>query len=161
VRAAWAVGALVLALLWQTAATRLAPGYAWLLDPFLLVVVYFGLTGGELQGMLCGLAAGWVQDTQFGGTVMGLGGLTKLLVGFGVGFAADRFMLVGSVPRLIAIFGATLIDALLLERLAFIFEVPIGELSFAGLVARANANAIVGVALLEVIERRSRPVLKR
>jgi len=160
-RAAWAAGALLLAVAWQTAVSRVAPGYAWLLDPFLLVVVYFGLTGGELQGMLVGVAAGWVQDVQFGGTVMGLGGLSKLLVGFGVGLAAERFMLVGSAPRLIAVFVATLLDALLLERLALMFEVPISELSFAGLVARANANAIVGVALLEAIERRHRPVLKR
>jgi hypothetical protein len=161
VRAAWAAGALLLALAWQTAVTRLAPGYAWLLDPFLLVVLYFGLTGGELQGMLVGAAAGWVQDVQFGGTVLGLGGLSKLVVGFGVGMASERFMLVGSAPRLIAVFVATLLDALLLERLALIFEVPITELSFAGLVGRANANAIVGVAILEVLERHRRPVLKR
>jgi cell shape-determining protein MreD len=160
-RAAWAAGALLLAVAWQTAVTLLAPGYAWLLDPFLLVVLYYGLTGGELQGMLAGAAAGWVQDVQFGGTVMGLGGLSKLLVGFGVGLASERFMLVGSAPRLIAVFVATLLDALLLERLALMFEVPIAELSFAGLVGRANANAIAGVALLELLERRNRPVLKR
>jgi len=160
-RAGWALGALLLAVAWQTAATRLAPGYAWLIDPFLLVVVYFGLTGGELQGMLVGAVAGWVQDVQFGGTVMGLGGLSKLLVGFGVGLASERFMLVGSTPRLIAVFVATLLDALLLERLALMFEVPIAQLSFGMLVGRANANAIVGVALLEVIERRHRTVLKR
>jgi len=160
-RAAWAVGALLLAVAWQTAVTRLAPGYAWLLDPFLLVVLYFGLTGGELQGMLVGAIAGWVQDIQFGGTIVGLGGLTKLVVGFGVGLASERFMLVGSAPRLIAVFVATLLDALILERLALMFEVRITELSFAGLVGRANANAIVGVVLFEAIERRSRPVLKR
>lgn len=160
-RAAWAAGALALALVWQTAMTQLLPGYAWLVDPFLLVVVYFGLTGGELEGMLVGAAAGWVQDVQFGGSVIGLGGLTKLLVGFAVGLASERLMLVGSAPRLIAVFGATLLDALLLERLARIFEVPIAELSFAGLVARANASAILGVVLLELVERRHRAVLKR
>ena len=160
-RFAWAAGAIFAALLWQTAVSRIAPGYSWLLDPFLLVVVYFGLTGGELQGMLVGTAAGWVQDVQFGGTLVGLGGLTKLVVGFGVGLTSERFMLVGSAPRLIAVFAATLIDALLLERLASLFQVPVAELSFAGLVARANANAIAGLLLLEAIERNRRQVLRR
>ena len=54
-------------------------------DPFLLVVVYCGLTGGEVHGMLAGAAAGWVQDVHFGGRILGLSGLSKLLVGFGVG----------------------------------------------------------------------------
>jgi len=161
VRALLAAGAILAALLWQTAISRISPGYAWLLDPFLLAVVYFGLTGGELQGTLVGAAAGWVQDIQFGGTIVGFGGLTKLLVGFAVGLASERFVLVGSAPRLIAVFGATLLDALLLERLAALFQVPITELSFAGLVARANANAIAGVLLFEGIERRRRILARR
>jgi hypothetical protein len=156
-----AVAAISGAVLWQTVVTRVAPGYAWLLDPFLLVVIYFGVTGGELQGMLVGAAAGWVQDVQFGGAILGLGGVTGLLVGFAVGFASDRFVLVGSAPRLILVFGATLLETLLLERLAAMFRVPVAELSFAGLVARANTNAIVGALLLEGLERRRRTSLLR
>ena len=50
-----------------------------MLDPFILVLVYFGLRGGEVNAMLLGAAAGWIQDIQFGGEVTGLAALSKLI----------------------------------------------------------------------------------
>ena len=53
------------------------PAEARFLDPFLLVVVYCALVGGETHGMLAGAAAGWVQDVHFGGSVLGLSALAE------------------------------------------------------------------------------------
>jgi len=148
--------ALALALLVQTALGRLAPGQVAILDPFLLVVVYSGLTRGELHGMLAGTMAGWIQDIQFGGPVSGLSALTKLLLGFGVGAAGSRFLLVGPGPRLLVLVTASLADALLLERLAAMLGVPVAELTLHALLTRAAVNALVGALLFHLLDKRLR-----
>jgi len=152
----WTAAAILVALLVQSAVSQAAPGYARILDPFLLVLVYCGLSGGETHGMLAGAAAGWVQDVHFGGTVMGLSGLTKILVGFAVGVGAARFLLAGPGARLLVLLVATVVDAVLFEQLAAIFDVRAYELSTGGLATRATLNAVIGVLLFEVVDRRRR-----
>jgi hypothetical protein len=147
VRAVWTAAALLAALLAQSALSRIAPGQARILDPFLLVVVYCGLAGGETHGMLAGLAAGWVQDVQFGG-------LTKVVVGFGVGAASSRFLLSGPAARVLVLFVAALTDTLLFERLAAAFEIAVHPLSPLAILARAMLNALLGGPLYELLDRR-------
>lgn len=155
-RVAWTAAAILAALLVQTALSQLLPGQARALDPFLLVLVYCGLHGGETHGMLAGAAAGWVEDVHFGGPVVGLSGLTKVIVGFGVGVAGARFLLTGATPRLLVLFAATLVDALLFERFAVIFDVPAQSLSLTGIVLRAGVNALAGALIFEIVDRQLR-----
>jgi len=150
----WTAVALLAALLVQSTLSQLAPGPARQLDPFLLVVVYCGLAGGEAHGMLAGLAAGWVQDVHFGGPVVGLSGLTKVVVGFGVGAASTRFLLTGTGARALVLFVAALFDTLLFERLASAFELAAQPLSVTGLLSRAALNALLGGPLYALAERR-------
>jgi rod shape-determining protein MreD len=152
----WTVLAILAALLLQSALSRLIPTYAPVLDPFLLVLVYCGLTGGETHGMLAGGAAGWVQDIQFGGNILGLSGLTKVLLGFAVGLAGSRFLLAGPGARFLVVLVAALADALLLAWLAGVFDVRTQHLSPTSLATRAAINAAVGVVLFEVVDRRLR-----
>ena len=77
-RLVWTTVAIVGALLVETALSYLVDEPGRYLDPFLLVVVYCALTGGESHGMLAGMAAGWVQDVHFGGEILGLSALSKL-----------------------------------------------------------------------------------
>lgn len=148
--------ALLLAFLIQSGLTLVLPQHGRLLDPFLVVVVYCGLTGGETHGMLAGAAAGWVQDIEFGGTITGLSALTKILLGFAVGATATRFLLVSALARGFVLFAATLFDALAFERLALVFEIPAAEVSAGGLVSRAAMNALLGGLAFHAIERWAR-----
>jgi rod shape-determining protein MreD len=153
-KAFWIALAIVVALLLETMLSRLLPGPARVFDPFLIVFVYCALVGGETQGMLAGLAAGWVQDVHFGGPVMGLSALGKLLVGFGVGVAAGHFLLVGPGARALVLLVATLGDAFVFQWLASVFDIPVGELSPVALLSRATVNAALGTAIFELIDRR-------
>mgnify|MGYP003516178112 CR=1 FL=1 len=117
--------ALLAALLLQTALTRVLPAQARIFDPFLLVMVYYGLAGGESQGMLVGAVGGWIQDIQFGGGVLGLSGLTRVLVGFAVGMAGTRFHLSEPGPRALVLFLAALADSLAFGALASAFDVGV------------------------------------
>lgn len=155
-RAFWTALAILAALMAHTALSTLWPAQARIFDPFLIVVVYCGLTGGETHGMLAGAVAGWVQDVHFGGRVLGLGGLTKVLVGFGVGLSSTRFHLSELQGRVVVLLAATLADALLFTALASVFEVAAYQLSPLGLVLRAAVNSLAGIVLYEAVERQAR-----
>jgi rod shape-determining protein MreD len=156
VKVFWTGLALLIALLVQSSLSRLLPEEARVLDPFLLVVVYCALVGGEVHGMLAGAAAGWVQDVHFGGTVLGFAPLSKILVGFAVGLAASRFLLTGPGPRTLTLLLAALADALLFAWLAWVFDVKTAVVTPLALASRATVNAAVGVILYELVDRRLR-----
>ena len=153
-RALWTGVAILAALLLQSALGRLLPGESRVVDLFLLVLVYCALTGGETFGMLAGGVAGWVQDIHFGGTVLGLSGLTKVLVGFAVGLAGSRFLLSGTGARTLVLLLTTVADGLIFEWLAAVFDVKTLSLSTGGLLTRAGVNAVLGVAVYTVLDRR-------
>lgn len=153
-KALWTAVAIVAVLLLQTALSRVAPGPARVLDLFLLVPVYCGLTGGEVHGMLAGAAAGWVQDVHFGGRVVGLSGLTKLLVGFGVGAASTRFLLQGPLSRMLVLFVATLADGALFVLACGALDLRSDTLSPLAQLSRAAVNALGGASLFELVARR-------
>ena len=146
-----AIGAAVLV---ETALAYLVASPGRYLDPFLLVVVYCALVGGETYGMLTGAAAGWVQDALFGGRVLGLSGLSKLLVAFGVGLAAGRFLIAGAAARALVVLLATAADALLVQWLASVFSVQAAGLAPLALLSRATLNALVGGLLFALVDRR-------
>jgi rod shape-determining protein MreD len=146
-----AIGAAVLV---ETALAYLVPSPGRYLDPFLLVVVYCALAGGETYGMLAGATAGWVQDALFGGRVLGLSGLSKLVVAFGVGLAAGRFLIAGAPARALVVLLATIVDALLVQWLASVFSVQTTGLSPLALLSRATLNALVGGLLYALVDRR-------
>ena len=147
---------LLAALLLQTALTRVLPGHARILDAFLLVMVYYGLAGGETQGMVVGALGGWIQDIQFGGSVLGLSGLTRVLIGFAVGMAGTRFHLSEPAPRALVLFLAALADGLVFGALASAFDVGVTRLSPLAMLVRATVNAGVGVLAFELVDRQLR-----
>lgn len=146
--------ALLLAVVVAAALGQLTPGLGRVIDPFLILVVYTALRGGETRGMLTGMVAGWIQDVQFAGSVVGISALTKLLVGFTVGWASARFFLAGLGARTLVLLAAAAGDALLFEWLAAVFDVKAMGLSPMGLLWRATVNAGLGVALFELADRR-------
>jgi rod shape-determining protein MreD len=155
-RAFWTALAVAGAVLVETALGYLVASPGRYVDPFLLVVVYCALVGGETHGMLAGVAAGWAQDALFGGRVLGLSALSKLLVGFSVGSGAGRFLIAGAAARSFVVLLATVADAVLVQWLASVFSVKADFLSPLGLVSRATLNAFVGGLLFALIDRRLR-----
>jgi rod shape-determining protein MreD len=152
----WTLFAIALATVSQGALSRAWPAAARLFDPHLLVMVYCGLTRGETHGMLAGAAAGWAQDVHFGGRIAGLSGLTKIIVGYLIGLAATRFLLVGTGAQILVLFAATVADAVITHSLAAVFSIPIDDLSAGALALRGVVNAAVGAMIFNFIDRRFR-----
>lgn len=148
--------ALLVAFVAQSALSLVGPAAARLVDPLLVVAVVVALARGEVWGMLVGAAAGWILDAHFGGTVLGLAGLARMLVGFVVGFAAARLLLLGPGSRLAVLAAATVLDARGLEWLAASFGIGVPTLPALPLAGRALLNALLGAALYGPLERRLR-----
>ncbi len=153
-RSFWTAAAILGAVLVETGLGYLVPGPGVLFDPFLLVLVYCALVGGETHGMLAGLTAGWVQDVLFGGRVLGFSALSKLIVGYLVGLAGGRFLITGAAARALTLFVASLADGLLVPWLASIFAVELLPLGPTALLLRAALNALIGGTLMAFAERR-------
>ncbi len=152
-RAFWTGLAVAGAVLVETALGYLVPAPGRYLDPFLLVAVYCALAGGETHGMLAGALAGWVQDALFGGRVLGISALSKLLVGFVVGLGAGRFLIAGVAARTLVVLLATAADALVVQWLASVFAVQAAGLSPLAFASRATLNALVGGLLFALVDR--------
>jgi rod shape-determining protein MreD len=153
-RALWTGLALLGAVLVETGLAHLVASPGRYLDPFLLVVVYCALVRGETHGMLAGAAAGWVQDALFGGRVLGLSGLSKLLVGFAVGLAGGRFLIATAAARALVVLLATVADTLLVQWLASVFSLEVLVLQPAALATRAMLSALAGGVLYALVDRR-------
>jgi cell shape-determining protein MreD len=150
----WSGVAIFVAALLESGLSLLWPDQARLLDPFLLITIFVCLTRGEGHGMVVGAAAAWAQDIFFGGRVLGLLGLTRVVLAFLVGHAGRRFLLSHAPAQFALIFVATLADAWLLAQFAGAFEVPIVSVSLPTLVMRAAFNSVIGATAFWLIERR-------
>jgi hypothetical protein len=152
----WSGVAIVLAVLLQSTLSLLWPHQAPLFDPFLLITAYVCLTRGESNGMLVGAASGWVQELAFGGPLLGLLGLTRVVLAFLIGHAGRRLLLSDAPAQFTLVFFLALVEGWLLGRLAGVFEVPLVSASLLTQVLRAVLNAVLGAAAFGLIERRLR-----
>lgn len=148
--------ALLLAYAAQAGAAWGLPRQARYLDAFLVVLVSSALAGGETRAMVTGAVAGWIQDVGFGGRVLGLAGLSKVLVGFVVGSAAGRFQLGDPLTRFLVLALATGLDSLLVLGLARAFGVPVFGLDGLAHLGRCLVTATFGLLALQVGERLAR-----
>jgi len=151
---AWSATGLVVAVLLQKLLGLFGSPDIILPDPFLILLVYAALRGGETRGMLFGMASGWVQDVLFAGPIVGFSALAKLLVGFGVGVAGARFLVSGVLPRALVTCCAALLDILLHERLAAALGVEVRELPLQPLLLRAALSGLLAVPCFALLDRR-------
>ena len=99
------------------------PGPSRYCDLFTILVVYYGLTTPPTAAMVMGTGAGLVQDALVG-TILGLNGFKKTLLGYLVGSVGSLFMLNQAIPRFGILFVATLLD-------------PVAELGLSAAMGRA------------------------
>jgi rod shape-determining protein MreD len=108
VRGLLALGTAALA---QVLLSRYVPALARYCDLFTIVVVYYGLTCPPSAAMVMGTGAGLVEDSLVG-SVLGMNGFKKTLIGYLVGSIGSLFMLNQAIPRFGILFAATVLDTL-------------------------------------------------
>lgn len=150
-RALWMAAAIVLALALQTTvAFTLASQHA-AVDLVLIAVVYLALAAGPEAGLLGGSVAGLAQDALAGG-VVGVGGLSKSLVGFLAGLVATQFIVAGAAHRFVVFFLASLVNAGCFVGLYRVIDPPGVSASWSALLTQALVNALIGILAFRIVE---------
>ena len=150
-RAVGVLVAIALALALQTSLARFLVGGAAAVDLVLIVVVYVALTGGSVTGMLAGSLAGLTQDALSIG-VIGIGGLSKSIVGFVVGAIGQQFIVTAALPRLVIFLASTVAHAAIFMGLYVLLGLGSFPSPWAPILSQVLGNAAVGMIACTIIE---------
>ena len=150
-RPAGIILAVVVALALQTTLARFFLQGAVAVDLVLVAVVYVALTSGPGSGLLAGTFAGLVQDA-LSSRVLGIGGLAKTIVGFLAGVIGTQFIVSQPVPRFVVFFGSSVLDLVVSKGLYALLDLRQFGSPYAAIAGESAANAIVGVAVFQLVE---------
>ena len=150
-KAAGVILTVTLALVLQTTLARYAIRSSSAVDLVLVVVVYVALTSGAATGLLSGTFAGLAQDA-LSSQVIGIGGLSKTLVGFLAGLIGTQFIVAQPLPRFVVFFGATVLNAAVFMGLYVLLDLRQFGSPIASVAGQALGNALVGVVVFQFVE---------
>jgi rod shape-determining protein MreD len=151
VKTAAILAALAIALAVQTTLSGLAVGGNIPVNLVLVAVIYVALAFGPVTGLLAGTAGGLAQDALAGG-IVGIGGLTKTLVGFLVGVLGAQFIVAQSLTRFVMFAAVTLAHELLFEGLHALVETRAFSPQYSAWLLQAVVNGAVGVLAFRIVE---------
>jgi rod shape-determining protein MreD len=152
------LAALVVALLLQTTVAGMSLEAGTLVNFVLVAVIYVALALGPLTGLLAGAGGGLVQDAVAGG-IVGIGGISKTLVGFFVGVFGAQFIVSQPLPRLVMFVAGTIVHELCFQSLYALIEGRPLQFAWSTMMTQAAINGVIGIAAFQVVE--SAPGLKQ
>lgn len=150
-KAAGVLLALAAALVLQTTLAGMTIKGGTLVNLVLVCVVYVALAFGPVTGMLAGTAGGLTQDALAGG-IIGVGGLSKTLVGFIVGVLGAQFIVSQTMPRLVMFVGATFAHELVFQALQSLVEARPFVMQWSTTLTQALVNGLIGILAFQVVE---------
>ncbi len=127
------------------------PGASGSMDLYLLVVVYYAISGSRERAIVMGALAGLTQDI-FTSQFLGFHTFVKTAVAYLVAGLGSRFMLNQPLPRLMALVLATLLDGGLAALLASLAGLPL-HVGVGSLTRLALINGILGMPILAAVSR--------
>ena len=150
-KAAGVLLALAATLVLQATLAGLTIEGATLVNLVLVAVIYVALAFGPVTGMLAGTAGGLVQDALAEG-VIGVGGLSKTLIGFIVGVLGAQFIVSQTLPRLVMFVGATFAHELCFQALQALVEARPFVMQWSTTLTQAVVNGLIGILAFQVVE---------
>ena len=144
--------ALVGALALQTTLSGVTIGGARMVNLVVVAVVYVALLFGPVAGLMAGTAGGLAQDALSGG-IVGIGGLSKTIVGFLAGLLGAQFIVSQPFPRFVMFIGATAVHEVCYQALNAVVEARPFRLATSQMATQALINAIVGLTAFFLVEQ--------
>lgn len=135
----------------QTSLTRFTVGGGWALDLVLVAVCFCALMWGPAAGLFAGTLGGLAQDALSGG-VLGVGGMSKTLVGFLAGAVGQQFIVAQFVPRLLVFVAGTFVHQLVFWGLYALIDQRATVVPWASVTMQAFINAAIGLLVFQIIE---------
>src|SRR5829696_4951058 len=128
-KAAGVLLALVGALALQTTLSGLTITGARMVNLAVVAVVYVALVYGPVTGLMAGTAGGLAQDALAGG-IVGVGSLSKTIVGFLAGLLGSQFIVSHWFPRLVMFDSASVRHEVCYQGLFALIEVRAFRLAY-------------------------------
>jgi rod shape-determining protein MreD len=150
-KAAVVLLALLGALALQTTLSGLTISGAQMVNLIVVAVVYVALMFGPATGLMAGTAGGLAQDALAGG-IVGIGGLSKTVIGFLSGVLGAHFNLSQPLSRFVMFVAATAVHEVCFLGLYALVETRPFRLPYSPLLMQAFMNGIVGLAAFFVVE---------
>ena len=144
--------ALVVALAVQTSLSGLTMTGASMVNLVVVAVVYAALMFGPVTGMMAGTVGGLAQDALAGG-IVGIGSLSKTVVGFLAGLLGAQFIVAQPLPRFVMFVSASVLHEICYQGLSALVEVRPLRLPYGPVLTQAAINGIVGLSAFFVAER--------
>jgi len=151
-RTAGVLAALALALLLQTTLAGMSMAGGTRVNLVLVAVIYVALAFGAAAGLLAGTAGGLAQDALAGG-IVGVGGLSKTLVGFVVGVLGAQFIVSQPLPRFVMFVGATFVHEVCFQALHSLVESRAFTMHYSATLIQAVVNGGIGIAAFLLVEQ--------
>ena len=143
---------LIASLALQTTLSGLTSGGARMVNLVVVAVVYLALMFGPATGLMAGTVGGLAQDALAGG-VVGIGGLSKTIIGFLAGVLGAHFNLAQAFPRFVMFVGATAVHELCFQGLYALVEARPFRVAYTPLLTQAVINGIIGLLAFFVVEQ--------
>lgn len=135
----------------QTSLTRFTIGGGWALDLVLVAVCICALMWGPAAGLLAGTFGGLAQDSLSGG-VLGVGGLSKTLVGFLAGAIGTQFIVAQFVPRMVVFIAGTFVHQLCFWGVYALIDRSAATVPWGSVALQAFINAAIGLLVFQIVE---------
>lgn len=146
--------ALLVAYLVHLVGLAVTPAFPRWVDPFLVVVVWYGMRTNPVGAELIGTTTGLLQDALSGG-LFGLHAFADTLVGYAVSLAAQRVVVGQQAVRVLIFAAAALVQQLVLIGLlaSMLDQPPLPTVG--GVIAKVVTSSLLG-ALFISMENRAR-----
>ena len=146
------LAALAVALILQTTLAGLSMTGGTRVNLVLVAVVFLALSYGAVTGLLAGTVGGLAQDSIAGG-IVGIGSLSKTVVGFLVGVLGAQFIVSTPVPRFLMFVGASFVHEVCFQAVYALVESRGFRMQYSAAVVQAFVNGAVGIAAFLLVER--------
>lgn len=144
--------ALLAAYLVQLVGVAISPLFPRLVDPFLLVLVWYSLRTGPVAAELLGTVTGLLQDSLSGG-LFGLHAFAGTLVGYGVALAAQKVVVGQQAARVLIFAAAAALQQAVLAGLlrSMVAHSPLPSLG--SVIGKIVTSALLGAAFISMESR--------
>ena len=145
----FAVG-LLIALTLHSLLDSFYPNALAFFNPYVILVIYYAMGGNLVGAIFAGIAAGLVQDA-YSGAIFGLHAFSLTVIAYIVAYVNSRLVLRGTLPFGACLFGASIVNDLVIFIMVNILLKQRIEMFEQGLIVKTIFTLLFGMLVYQLI----------